>query len=132
MALDAFAHGDEGLGGTTHFQGAIRLEVGHGAALAETFGGARQPLDRAHLVAQEQDGDAHQDQRGSHHPEDEDVGLGDGDAVARHQHIQHAVMDIDLDVEGVALAGGAEVAVLADALFQDSSRARSMVLVSLP
>ena len=55
MALDALAHGDEGLGGAAHFGGAIGLEVRHGAALAEAVGGARQPLDRPHLVAQEQD-----------------------------------------------------------------------------
>ena len=29
MALDALAHGDEGLGGAAHFGGAIGLEVGH-------------------------------------------------------------------------------------------------------
>ncbi len=60
MALDALAHGDEGLGGAAHFGGAIGLEVGDGAALAEAFGGAGQPLDGPHLVAQEQNGDAHQ------------------------------------------------------------------------
>ena len=46
-------------------------------------------------------------------------GLGDGDAVARHQHLQHAVLHIDPDVEIIADAGGAEIAVRADALLQD-------------
>ena len=119
MPFQPIAHGDEGLGGAAHFGGAVRLEVGHGAALAETVGGAGQPLDGPHLVAQEDDGDAHQQQRGAHHPEDEDVGLGDGDPVARHQHRQHAVLHIHLYLEIIADAGGAEIAVGADALFQD-------------
>ena len=53
MALDTFAHSDEGLGGAANLGGAIGLEVRYGAALTEGFGGAGQLLDRAHLAAEE-------------------------------------------------------------------------------
>ena len=52
--------GVEGDRGTAHLAGPARAEVVDGAALAETVGGAGQPLNGPHLVAQEQDGDAHQ------------------------------------------------------------------------
>ncbi len=120
MALDALAHGDEGLGGAAHLGGAIGLEIRHGAALAETVGGPRQPFDGAHLVAQENNRYADQDQRRSHHIQrDEKVRLGNGGAVARHQHRQHAVMHLDPDLEIIAHAGDEEIAVMVDALGQD-------------
>ena len=57
VALDALAHGDEGLRRAAHFGRAIGLEVGHRAALAEGFRRERKPLDGPHLIAQEQDRD---------------------------------------------------------------------------
>ena len=71
MAFDAFAHGEEGLGGAAHLRGAVRLEVRHGATLAEGVGGARQPLYRTHLVAQEQDCHRQKDQCRTYHPGNE-------------------------------------------------------------
>jgi len=44
IAVNALAHGEESLRGAAHFDGAIGLEIGHGPALAEAFGGAGQPL----------------------------------------------------------------------------------------
>ena len=59
-----------------------RAEVRHLAALAETFGGIGEALDRADLVMQEQDGDGEQYERGTHHPAEEDVRVGGIGGVA--------------------------------------------------
>jgi len=87
--------------------------------LPETVGGAGQPLRWGVPVAQENDGDCHQQQRRTHHPEDEDIGLGDGDAVARHQALPARRHAHPLDLEIIANAGGAEITVGADALLQN-------------
>ncbi len=121
MAIDALAHGEEGLSGAAHFGGAIGLEVRHIAAFAEGVGGARQPFDRAHLVAQEQDRDGQQDQRRQCHQQNEDVGARHRDPVARHHGMQHAVMHFDADQKFLFAGQGRnhEVALLADLLSDD-------------
>jgi hypothetical protein len=53
VALDAGLHGQEGGGGLPHLPRAVGPE-GDVGALAEGLGRGRQPLDRAHLVADEQ------------------------------------------------------------------------------
>ena len=73
IAVDALAHGDEGLRRAAHFGRAVRLEIGHRAALAERFRGTNASRSIGpHLVAQEQDRHGEQQQRRNHHPQDED------------------------------------------------------------
>ena len=71
-ALDALLHLQEGLRGAAHLARAARPEVRRIAALAEALGRVGEPQDRPDLVAQEQDRDGEQHQRGADHPEQED------------------------------------------------------------
>ena len=69
MALDAVAHLDEGLRRLAHLARAARAEIlWRRPPLAEALGGFSQAQDRLDLIAQEQDGDGQQHERGAHHP----------------------------------------------------------------
>ena len=74
--LDAVAHHQERGRRLAHLSGAFGLEIEHLLPLAEPVGGLGEPAHRAHLIAQEEDGDGEQHDRGAHHPHDEDVGGG--------------------------------------------------------
>ena len=54
VALDALLHGEEGVAGLPHLARAVGLERRTSRALAEGLRRGRQPLDGAHLVADEQ------------------------------------------------------------------------------
>ena len=116
ITVDPLPHGEEGFCGAAHFGGAIGLEIGHGAALAEAFRSKRQPLDRAHLIAQKDDGNTDKDDRGADQPDDENIGTRHRDPVARHQHAQHAVVNLHPDVHQLSLAADLEMALAADLL----------------
>lgn len=70
---------------------AVRLEPLVGLTPAEGLGGVGQPLYCADLIADEQDGDAHQQDGGDGQPQDKDVGLGGHGALARGDDAQHAL-----------------------------------------
>ena len=108
IALDAFAHGDEGLRRAAHLGRAVRLEVGHRPALAEAFRRLRQPFDRPHLPAQEQDRHRQQHQRGNHHPQHEHIRIGDFQPLYRQQHAQHAILHLHAHFGMVVLDAGRE------------------------
>ena len=63
IAVNALAHGDEGLCRAADFRCAIGLEVRHHTSLAEGFRHEGQPFDRPHLIAQEENRNAEQEQR---------------------------------------------------------------------
>ena len=71
MAVDAFAHLDEGMGGTADFGRAIGLEAGKAAAFAEIFCGPGETLNRLYLIAQEQRRNGDQNKRRAKHPKHE-------------------------------------------------------------
>ena len=74
VVADAVAHLQERLRRLPHLARAARPEVGrNGPALAEGVGRLGKPQHGADLVAQEQDRDGQQDDRGAHHPDQEDV-----------------------------------------------------------
>ena len=83
---------------------AARTEVRRLAALAEGVGGIGEAHDRADLVAQEQDGDGEQNQRGRHHPDQEHPGVGvvDVGAAGEDPHDRVGELDADLDDRGAA------------------------------
>ena len=99
MALDPFAHGKEGVGGRTHLACAMGLEIFAGLAPAEGLRGFGQSLDGAHLVADEQDGDAHQQDGSDRQPQDEDVGLGRHGPFARGNDAQYTLRLLHPDID---------------------------------
>ncbi len=98
-ALDASLHLDEGERRAPHLARAARAEVRNLTALAEAFGGVGEPQDRADLVAQEQHRHGDQQQRGSHHPGEEDVRVGDIGGAARREHAHDRIVELDADLE---------------------------------
>ena len=98
-ALDARLHLDEGLRRAPHLARAARAEIRHFAALAEAFGGVGQPQDRLDLVAQEDDGDADQHQRGADHPEQEDLRVRRIGGAAPREHPHHRLVELDADLD---------------------------------
>jgi hypothetical protein len=63
-----------------------------------TLRGVREPQDRADLVAQEQDRDGDQHQRGADHPEQEDLRIRRIGRAARREHAHHRVGQLDADL----------------------------------
>ena len=107
-ALDAALHLDEGGGGAPHLARAARTEVRHLAALAEALGGVGEPQDRADLVAQEQDGDGEQHQRGADHPGQEDLGIRRIGGAAAGEHPHHRIVELDADLDQRRAADGVD------------------------
>ncbi len=100
-AFDPRLHLDEGGGRAPHLLGAARPEVRHLAPLAEALGRVGEPQDRPDLVAQEQDRDGDQHQRGADHPQQEDFRVrGIGGAAAR-EHPHHGVVELDAELDEV-------------------------------
>ena len=114
MALNPLPHGEEGVGGGADLARAMRFEMLARLAPAEGFGCVGQSFYGAHLVADEQDGDAHQQDGGDGQPEDEDVGLGGHSALARGDDPKHALGLLDADVDVGGIAGGVEPEGLVD------------------
>ena len=114
LALDALLHVVEGDGRLAHLAGAARRKAGHRAALAEGVDRRRQAQDRADLVAQEDDGDGEQHDRGRHHPPDEDERIGDIGLGARGEDAQHVVVELDADLDQARAADGVDPERLAD------------------
>ena len=85
---------------------ATGAEIRRLAALAETFGGVRQPQDRLDLVAQEQHHDDQQDRRGPQHPEDEDFRIRRIGRAALREHPHHGVVELDADFHQIGAADG--------------------------
>ena len=98
-ALDAPLHLEEGLRRAAHLARPARAEVRHLAALAETLGGVGEPQDRPDLIAQEQDGDRDQHQRGADHPEQEDLGIRRVGRAAPREHPHHRIVELDADLD---------------------------------
>ena len=117
-ALDARLHLDEGLRRAPHLARAARAEIRHVAALAEAFGGVGEPQDRLDLVAQEDDGDAEQHQRGADHPEQEDFRIRRIGRAAAREHPHHRVVELDADLDQRRLADGVDPVRPADLLAQ--------------
>ena len=97
LAPDALAHDDEGGRRLAHLAGALGLEIAHRQALAEAVGGLGEAAHRADLVAQEEDGDGEQHDRGADHPHDEDVGGAAEHPLARGGDVEHPVFQLDAD-----------------------------------
>ena len=92
-ALDAPLHFDEGVAGLANFARAARMELDV-APLAEILRRLGEAQDRADLVAQEEDGDRDQHDRGAEHPENEDMDVRlVGETAARHE-AQNAVAEV--------------------------------------
>jgi len=108
LAFDAPLHDGEGLAGAAHLARPGRLEVADGAALAEALGGVGEALDRADLIAQEEDGDGQQHEGGADHPDQEDVrvrGIGLG---AAGDDAENVVAECDADLDQVGVADGVD------------------------
>ena len=105
-ALDAPLHLDEGLRRAANLARAARTEVRDLAPFAEAFGGVREPQDRPDLVAQEQNRDGDQHQRGADHPQQEDMGIGDIGRAPRREHAHHRIVELDADLEQCRAADG--------------------------
>ena len=96
-AFDAPLHFDEGVAGLPHFARAARMEIDV-APLAEILRRLGQAQDRTDLVAQEEDGDRDQHDRGAEHPENEDMDVRlIGERAARHE-TQDAVAELHADL----------------------------------
>ena len=102
-ALDAPLHLDEGVAGLAHLARAARPELDV-AALAEALRRLGEAQDRPDLVAQEQDGDAEQHQRGADHPEEEDVRVRRVGLAAPRDHAHDAFVELDADLDEVRAA----------------------------
>ncbi len=63
VSANAVAHVDKGLGGVAHLARPARFEARRFAAAAESVGGGGEFLDRADLIAHEQQGKAGDDQK---------------------------------------------------------------------
>ena len=96
-ALDAALHFQKRGGGTAHFARAARPEILRLAALAEGLGGVGKPHDRPDLIAQEGDRDGEHDERGHHHPDQEDPGIGIVDVGALGEDAHDRVVELDAD-----------------------------------
>ena len=105
-ALDARLHLQERLRRAPHFARAAGPEVRRLAALAEAFGGVRQPQDRLDLVAQEQHRDDQQDRGGAQHPEDEDLRIRGIGRAALGEDPHHRVVELDADFDQIGAADG--------------------------
>ncbi len=108
VALDARLHVEEGDGGLAHLGGAVGPEAGLIGALAEGLGGGGQPLDGPHLVADEQHRHRGQEQGGARQPHHERARLGREGAVARRQHPQDTLRQLDPDIDIGRVAGRVE------------------------
>ena len=108
VPLDAVAHVHEGLGGGADLPGTRGLEALARLAPAEGLRRLGEAFDGADLVADEQDGDAHQQDGGDEQPEHEDVGLGRDGALARGDDAQHALGLLHPNVDVGRVAGGVE------------------------
>ena len=93
-----------------HLAGALRLHRPDIAAEPEGLRRPGQPADRPHLVLHEQDGDAREDQRRAHQPDDEQIERRGEQPLARRLHMQHAVRQLhpDDDAARIALPVGVE------------------------
>src|SRR5580692_573815 len=100
-AFYSFSHRKKRARGAPHFARAIRFEIGHGAALAETFRRNREPLYRPHLIAQEDDRDAHKHDGRTHHPQYEYVRTRNRHTLTRHDDAQYAAIHLDADMKRV-------------------------------
>ena len=107
-ALDARLHFDEGQRRAPHLARAARAVIRHVAALAEGFRGVGQPQDRPDLVAQEQDRDGQQHQRGADHPEQEDLRIRRISGAARREHPHHVAVELDADFDQRRLSDGVD------------------------
>ena len=105
-ALDARLHFQERLRRLPHFPCAAGTEVRRLAALAEAFGGVRQPQDRPDLVAQEQHRDDQEDRGGAEHPEDEDLRIGGVGRAALREHAHHGIIELDAYFNQLGVADG--------------------------
>ncbi len=117
-AFDARLHLDEGLRRAPHLARATRSEIRHFAPFAETFGGVRQAQDRLDLVAQEDDGDADQHQRGTDHPEQEDFRIRRVGGAAPREHPHHFVVELNANLDQRRLADRVDPERPADLLAQ--------------
>ena len=108
VALNAVAHGHEGDGGGANLARAVRFEPGHRLAAPERLGRIGQPFDGPDLIADEQDGHAHQKHRRDRQPQDEDMGLGRYGPFARGDDAKHALRLLHLNVDIGGIARGVE------------------------
>ena len=96
LALQPRAHRQERRPRPPHLLGAGRAE-GKRAALAEGLGRLGEGADRADLVAQEDDRDRGQEQRGEDHQHEELVRVRHRQPVARHRRLEDAGVGADAD-----------------------------------
>ena len=99
-ALDAPRQLDEGMARLADLARPARPEL-HLAAAAEILRGRGELQDRPDLVAQEQDGDAEQHERGPDHPDEEDVRVRGVGQAAACDDPHHRVLQLDPDLDQV-------------------------------
>ena len=75
-----------------------------------------QALDGPHLVADEEDGDAGEEHAGQRQPDDEDVAVGGEHPVLGRDDADHALRNLEPDVDVGGIARGVEPERPADAL----------------
>ena len=105
-AFDARLHFHERLRRLPHLPCAADPEIRRLAALAEAFGGLRQPQDRPDLVAQEQHRDDQEDRGRAQHPEDENLRIGGVGGAALREHAHHGVVEPNANFNQVGFADG--------------------------
>ncbi len=107
MPLDARLHRQEGASGLAHLPRAVGSERGVDP-LAEGLGGRRQPLDRPHLVADEEDRDRGEQHAGAGQPQDENVAVGGEHPVLGGDDPNDALGHLQANIDIGWVAGGVE------------------------
>ena len=87
MAFEAIAHRDKRHRRTAHLSSTFGLELRAVAAHAKIVGRHRQTANGAHLVAHKDNGNAEQQQRGPHHPQNKHIGGGGKQPFFRYRDV---------------------------------------------
>src|SRR6516164_504292 len=109
MMANALAHLKERLRRLPHLARTARSEFRwKGPTLAEGVRRFREPQHRTNLIAQEQDRYREQNDGGTHHPHQEDMGIGGVSLPALGHEPQDGVVELDADLHMSRLANGVD------------------------
>src|SRR5690606_2092080 len=108
LAFYALAHLHEGYACPAALLRASRAEIRHGAPLAAVFRSLRERQDRLDLVAQERHRDHQKDERGSDHPDEEDMRVGRIGLATADEDTQDLVFKLDTHLDDVRVTDGIE------------------------
>jgi hypothetical protein len=98
-ARNAFPHVEESKPRAPHLGRPRRPEVRHVAPLAEGLSRVGQAFDRPDLIAQEQDRDTEQDERGSHAPQHPHMCVRRHDALAVGENVHHRPVELNANID---------------------------------